>query len=206
MDQTEDRSRRRKHLPTVNTGQFCASREIADVAGVLAARVAAQPNPLRLRAPILAYADAAHEFVGTVRGWDAERDARARTEHLADEPGKRKYAMTTLIDLAARPALPDITDAMILDGSWVAALVAMVAPVDAALSDLLARAFPPGAPALRGQPSRSDRLDALLRETVDRAALSLQRAVDAAERAAASTAPTVRPDPRAELAALGIDV
>ena len=35
--------------------------------------------------------------------------------------------MTLLIDLAPRPALPEITDAMILDGSWVAALIDMVA-------------------------------------------------------------------------------
>lgn len=86
----------------------------------------------------------------------------------------------------------------------VAALVEMVAPVDSPLADLLAHAFPPGAPALRGQLSRSEKLDALLRETVDRAALSLERALDRAEKP--TPAPTARPDPRAELAALGIDV
>lgn len=136
----------------------------------------------------------------------AERDARRRTEHLADDEGKRRYAITTLVDLASRPALPDITDEMISDGSWVSALTEMVESIDAALSDLLAKAFPPGAPALRGQPSRSDRLERLLRETVDRAALTLERALDATAEMS-STAPTAPvADPRAELAALGIDV
>ena len=205
MKQAEDRRRRRQHLPTVNTGKFCASSEIANVAGPLAEEVVTLPNPLQLRRPILAYADAAHEFAGTLTGWEAERDARRRTEHLADDPGKRKYAMTTICDLAPRPTLPEITDAMILDGSWVAALVEMVAPIDRQLADLLAHAFGPGAPALRGQLSRSEKLDALLRETVDRAALSLERALDRAD-TVPTPAPTTKPDPRAELAALGIDV
>ncbi len=188
----------------VHDGSWSLRREIADVAGPFAAQVAVRPDPLQFRRPILAYADAAHEFVGTVVGWAAERDARQRTEHLADDEGKRRYAMTTLIDLAQRPALPEITDKMIRRGTWAAALVEMVEPVDAALADLLANAFPPGAPALRGQPSRSDRLERLLRETVDRAALSLERALDAAEQQTAT--PTVKPDPRAELERLGVQL
>ncbi|CDM78543.1 hypothetical protein [Mycobacterium marinum] len=205
MKQAEVRRRRRAHLPVVHEGKWSLRREIADVAGPLAARVAALPSPVQVRRQVLAYADAAHEAAGTVTGWEAERDARRRTEHLADDEGKRKYAITTLIDLAPRPALPEITDDMITDGSWAAALVDMVEQVDGALSDLLAHAFPPGAPPLRGQLSRSDRLELLLRETVDRAALSLERAVTAAaERPAAPTQPAA--DPRAELAALGIDV
>lgn len=203
MKQTEIRRRRRAHLPVVHDGDWSLCREIADVAGSLAAAVAASPSPARVRRQVLAVADAAHEAAGTVTGWLAEVDARRRTQHLADDEGKRKYAMTTLIDLAPRPALPEITDEMIADGSWVAALVEMVAPIDAALRDLLAHAFPPGAPPLRGQLSRSDRLERLLRETVDRAALSLQRAVDAAaERQTA--APTAKPDPRAQLEAMGV--
>jgi len=205
MKQAEVRRRRRAHLPVVHDGDWSLRREVAEVAGPLAARVAAQPSPLQLRRQVLAVADAAHEAAGTATGWLAEHDARAKTAHLADDDGKRKYAMTTLIDLAPRPALPEITDEMIADGSWVAALTEMVEPIDAALSDLLARAFPPDAPALRGQASRSERLERLLRETVDRAALSLERAMNAAaERPAAPTKTAV--DPRAELAALGIDV
>ena len=204
MKQAEIRRRRRAYLPVVNEGDWSLSREIADVAGPLAARIAARPNPLQVRRQVLTYADAAHEAAGTVTGWVAERDARRRTEHLADDEGKRRYAMATLIDLAQRPALPEITDAMIGDGSWAAVLREMVEPVDGALSGLLANAFPPGAPPLRGQPSRSDRLDRLLRETVDRAALTLERALDAAKKQ--TTVPTAKPDARAELAALGIEV
>ncbi|KZS74739.1 hypothetical protein A4G26_22955 [Mycobacterium kansasii] len=202
--QAELRRRRRAHLPTVNTGKFSLSREIADVAGPLAARIADSLKPLRVRRHINAFADAAHEAAGTVTGWLAEADARRLTEHLADDEGKRRYAVTTLIDLAPRPALPEITDEMIADGSWAAALTEMVEPIDGALSDLLARAFPPGAPALRGQPSRSDRLDGLLRQTVDRAALSLERALDTLNKH--TIIPTAKADPRAELAALGVEV
>lgn len=202
MDHAELR-RRRGNLAVDDYRGFSVCREIADVAGPLAARVAALHSPLVVRRQVLAYADAAHEAAGTMTRWLAERDARRRTEHLANDPGKRKYAITTICDLAPRPALPDITDQMIRDGSWAAALVKMVTPVDAALRDLLAVAFPPGAPALRGQPSRSHLLAALLRETVDRAALALQRALDAAaDRQPA--APTAKPDPRAELEAMGV--
>ncbi|MCV7218503.1 hypothetical protein H7J51_24900 [Mycobacterium crocinum] len=204
MDQNTLRRRRRAHMPVVNDGSWSLRREVADVAGPLADRVAARPNPLQFRRQVLAYADAAHEAVGTVTGWVAERDARRRTEHLAGDEGKRKYAITTLVDLAPRPALPDITDEMLADGSWVAALTEMAEPVDGALSDLLAHAFPPGAPALRGQLSRSDRLESLLRETVDRAALTLERALNAEVPSITPTAP--EGDPRAALAALGIDV
>lgn len=205
MRQAEVRRRRRARMPTVNDGTWSLRREIAEVAGPLAYRAAARSNPLQLRRQVLAYADAAHEAAGTITGWVAERDARTKTAHLADDDGKRRYAMTTLIDLAQRPALPEITDEMITDGSWVAALTEMVEPIDGALSDLLTKAFPPGAPALRGQPSRSDKLDGLLRETVDRAALSLERALTTAT-AKQNAAPTAKPDPRAELAALGIEV
>ncbi|MFT9527257.1 hypothetical protein ACM0AU_22415 [Mycobacteroides abscessus subsp. abscessus] len=205
MKQAEVRRRRRAHLPVVHDGDWSLRREVAEVAGPLAARVVAQPAPLQLRRQVLGFADAVHEAAGSATGWLAEHDARAKTAHLADDEGKRRYAMTTLIDLAPRPALPEITDEMIADGSWVGALTEMVEPIDAALADLLARAFPPGAPALRGQASRSDRLEGLLRETVDRAGLSLERAlVAAAERPASATRTAV--DPRAELAALGIDV
>lgn len=141
MKQAEVRRRRRAHLPVVHDGGWSLRREIADVAGSLAAQVAALPSPAQVRRQVLAVADAAHEAAGTVTGWLAEVDARRRTGHLADDEGKRKYAITTLIDLTPRPALPEITDEMIADGSWVAVLTEMVESIDAALGDLLARAF-----------------------------------------------------------------
>ncbi|MDY6869627.1 MAG: hypothetical protein SV966_03390 [Actinomycetota bacterium] len=125
-----------------------------------------------------------------------------KTAHLANEPGKRQYAVTKLCDPAPRPALPEITDAMILDGTWAEPLVAMAETVDAGLAALLARAHPPNANALRGQISRSERL---LYETLDRPALALVRRLDRDE-AQPLTAPTTTTDPRAELAALGINV
>lgn len=71
--------------------------------GPLAERVAAAPRPPRFRFPVAWLGEATHELVGVIVGWVAERDARAKTAHLADEPGKRAYAVTTLVDLAPRP-------------------------------------------------------------------------------------------------------
>lgn len=202
--QAENRLRRTSGKLTRNTGDFSALHEIADVAGPLAARVTYLAAPLRVRRLVLHYADAAHEFVSTVTGWLAEVDAQAKTAHLAADPGKRHYAVTTLVDLAPRPALPDISETSILDGSWAAAVTAMADTVDAPLAALLGKSFPPNANELRGQLSRSERLDRLLRETVDRAALALDRAIDRAESQPSRTPTTT--DPRAELAALGINV
>jgi len=202
VDQAEQRQRRHQRKRNVLGGEFSALREIADVAEPLADRLAATDTPLALRRLVLEMADAAHEFVGVVTGWLAEVDAHARTEHLADEPGKRRYAVTTLVDMAERPALPEVTDAMVVDGSWPAGLTAMAEAVDKPLAQLLARAYPPNSGALRGQRSRSERLESLLAETVDRAALALERGLTRLENRERAAVPTT--DPRAELAALGI--
>lgn len=205
--QAENRQRRRSGKLTRNGGDFSAVREIADVAGPLAARVTYLATPLRVRRLVLDYADAAHELVSTVTGWLAVQDAYAKTAHLVKEPAKHRYAVTTLIDLTPRPALPEITDVAILDGTWAAAVTAMADTVDASLAALLARSWPPNANELRGQLSRSEHLDRLMRETVDRAALALDRAIERAEAQPAPTSPTpTTADPRAELAALGINV
>jgi hypothetical protein len=112
--------------------------------------------------------------------------------------------MTLLIDLAPRPALPEVIDAMILDSSWVAVVTEIVEPVDAAPRDLQAKSFPPNANELCGQLSRSKYLDRPLREAVDRVALSLQHALDAHDQEPPT--PITKPDPHVELAALGIEV
>lgn len=82
----------------------------------------------------------------------------------------------------------------------------MAETVDAAFSDLLAHAYPPNANELCGLVSRSERLARLLGQTLDRAALELQRRLDNAdgqpERAASAQTDADRA--RAELAALGI--
>ncbi|MCP9271145.1 hypothetical protein [Mycolicibacterium arenosum] len=205
--QAELRERRHIGLPAAHyDGTWSLAREIADVVGPLAQRIAAYDRPtrfMRSTATVPMLAEAVHELVGVVVGWVAEADARRRTAHLANEPGKRKYAMTTLVDLAPRPALPDITEKDMASGAWAAAVVAMAEAVDAEFSTLLARSHPPNAPTLRGQPSRSDQLARLLARTIDRAALALQRRLNRDDYA--DHRPTETDRARAELAALGID-
>lgn len=214
--QAELRARRRAGLTVGHYGGgWSLAREVAEVVCPLAERIAAAHRPARFsRSPVSVswLAEEVHEAVGVLVGWVAERDARAKTAHLADEPGKRRYAMTTLVDLAQRPALPEITDVALEDGSWAGQLVALADGIDAALADLLSHAYPPGAPGLRGQPSRSEQLAGLLGRTLDRAALELERRLDRDAQAhhaqtspaQTSPAPTETDRARAELAALGV--
>lgn len=208
--QDELRARRRAGFMAGHySGDWSLAAEVAAVCRPLADRIAAAEHPGRFRvssASVPWLVEEVHELVGVVVGWVAEADARRKTAHLADEPGKRKFAMTTLIDLAKRPALPEVTDKALADGSWADQLIAMTDGVDAAFSDLLRHSYAPGAMELRGQSSRSERLDALLRRTIDRAAVALERRLDRDEHHR-------RPDPddrtpderaRAELAAMGV--
>ncbi|MBV5244444.1 hypothetical protein KUF57_12965 [Mycolicibacterium sp. PAM1] len=210
--QAELRERRRAGLTVGHYGgDFSLAREIADVCEPLARRIAAADRPARFgrsSASVPWLAESVHELVGTVVGWVAEADAYAKTKHLAADHGKRTYAVRTLCDLAQRPALPDVTDDMLADGSWSSALVALADGTDAALADLLARSYPPGAPVLRGQVSRSEHLAQLLSRTLDRAALALERRLDRDDQAdhGQSTAETKADRARAELAALGIEI
>lgn len=208
--QAELRERRRTGL-TVGQygGDWSLAREIAEQCTPLAQRIAADARPsrfMRSTATVTWLAEEVHELVGVVVGWAAEADARRRTEHLANEPGKRKYAITTLVDLAPRPALPNITDDMLASGEWATTLVAMADGIDAAFSDLLGRAYPPNAAALRGQPSRSELLARLLSRTIDHAAMALTRRLDRDEHTDNSQNRQSADDrARAELAAMGID-
>jgi hypothetical protein len=208
-DQTDQRRRRRASMPVTYDGDFDLCAEIAAIVDPLAQRIAAAPQPHLFRSRVLELADAAHELVSTVVGWLAEFDARAKTAHLAHDSGKRRDAMTTLVDLAQRPALPEITNAALADRSWAARLIEMAAPSTEPLAALLSRSWPPNAEALRGRPSRSERLTERLR-AVDRAALALQRRLDWAE--SLPPAP-LRPteaarteQARAELAAMGVEL
>lgn len=94
------------------------------------------------------------------------------SESLAVDGQNRRLAA----DLAARPRVPEITDAMLVSGLWVNALVAYAEQVSDPLSELLGRAHPPGADALRGAPSASERVERVLRG-LDHAVLSLARAI-----------------------------
>lgn len=206
----EHRDRRRNGLPAAHyDGTWSLAAEIADVVTPLAVQIANDARPTRfMRGTITVpdLAEAAHELVGVAVGWVAEADARAKTAHLAGEPGKRRAAITLMVDLAPRPALPEITDEDVASGAWAVALTEMSEAVDVAFSDLLGRSQPPGAAALRGQPSRSDLLARQLRETIDRAAWALERRLgrdDSGHRR--HTDQTTADRARAELAALGID-
>ncbi|BBZ08292.1 hypothetical protein MDOR_24610 [Mycolicibacterium doricum] len=210
--QAELRERRRTGFTAGHYGgDWSLAREIADVVGPLAQRIAADERPsrfMRSSATVPWLAEMVHEAVGVVVGWVAEADARRRTAHLANEPGKRRYAVTTLVDLATRPALPEITDKMLKSGAWAAALVAMADGIDDAFSDLLTHSHPPNAAALRGQPSRSEHLARLLRETIDRAALALERRLNRDDHGdhhpTGETASTPDDRARAELESLGV--
>lgn len=217
--QSELRQRRRAGLTVGHySGDWSLAREIAEVVGPLAERVAAAPRPARFKLPAMWLAEATHELVGTIIRWLAEADARRKTEHLKAEPGKRRYAMTTLMDLAQRPPLPEITDKALTNARWAGQLIALADGTDAArqqpvsdsLADLLAHAYPPGAPALRGQASRSERLARLLGQTLDRAALELERRLDSADaeghREHAKDNQTDAERARAELEKLGVQL
>lgn len=199
-EQNRARARRHQGHAPYYTGTFSLAAEFDAIFGPCARTVVELSRPRACREAVLDCADAAHEAVSTVRGWTAEVDARAHTEHLADEPGKRLRAIQLLVDTAPRPALPSIHDDDIAAGIWPDVLVAMAAEVDAELSALLARAYPPEHPALRGRPSRSERLSTLLSQTVDRAASALDRR---ASRVADWVPAPPTPDPVAELRALG---
>lgn len=191
------------------SGDWSLAAEVAAVCRPMADRIAAAEHPGRFRvssASVPWLIEEAHELVGVVVGWVAEADARRKTSHLADEPGKRRYAMQTLIDLAKRPALPEVTDKALADGSWADQLIAMTDGIDAAFSDLLRHSYPPGAMELRGQSSRSERLHELLRRTIDRAAVALERRLDRDEHHRRPDPDDRAPDERARaaLAAMGV--
>jgi hypothetical protein len=54
MKQADIRRRRRAYMPIVHDGGWSLNREIAEVAGPMAARIAARPMPLQFRRQVLA--------------------------------------------------------------------------------------------------------------------------------------------------------
>lgn len=208
FDQAELRVRRRGRQRVAYTSDFSLSREIDDVCSPPAARIAELPNPRGALVWVSDLAEATHEAVSVIVGWLAEVDAKRKTEHLAAEPARRRNAITRLVDLTPRPPLPEISEDDLRTGAWVAVLTALVQPYTAPLAELLARAHPPDAEALRGTPSRSQRLERLLAETVDRRALSLERFIDRAaatrRHRPADPAEAKRDQARRELAELGV--
>lgn len=117
FDQTALRERRRKHMPIILGGDFDLSVEVAAICAPLAGRVAALPSSPCAGRWVDDVVGSVHEIVGTIVGWLAEVDARAKTRHL--DAAKRGHAIRLLSDLTQRPVLPQIDDEMLATGSWV---------------------------------------------------------------------------------------
>ncbi|MFL0159526.1 hypothetical protein [Mycobacteroides chelonae] len=127
------------------------------------------------------------------RGVEAVLDGVVEVVHLAagllsESTATDGQTRRAAADLAARPKVPSITDAMLVSGTWVSALVAYADQVSAQLSTLLGRARPPGSDALRGAPSCSERVEKALRG-LDGAVASLERRIP--QLAARQALPTV---------------
>lgn len=166
--QDELRERRRKRQPVLYRGDFNLATEVAAVCSSVATDASRLPNPVVLRVDVEAVADSVHELLSVVVGLiaadrHASEDSRTRTRQAA-------------ADLAVRPQAPTITDAAIISGSWVVALAAWVEPYAGDLAALLGRALPPDHPALRGDPSASDRVVKAL-HVLDSAVLDLARRI-----------------------------
>ncbi|OBB38024.1 hypothetical protein [Mycolicibacterium fortuitum] len=166
--QAEQRERRRKRLPVHLAGTFNLAAEVTAVCGPAAHEVSQLANPLVLSGDIEAVADAVHEVLSVAVGMLAAD----RHQPAADAARTRQLAA----DLAIRPAALYITDEEIISGSWAVALAEWVAPYGGDLAALLGRAQPPGADALRGNPSASERIERALR-ALDGAVLDLTRRV-----------------------------
>ncbi|OHT54094.1 hypothetical protein [Mycobacteroides chelonae] len=164
-DQDELRSRRRKRLPLRYGGTFNLAAEIEAVITQAAQEASRLADPLPLRGAIENVLDAVHESMFV--------SVSLLSESKASDPNITRRLVA---DLAARPRLPEISDAQIISGSWVHALAAWTEPYAGDLARLLANAHPPGHDALRGNPSASERVERALRG-LDRAVLTLERRI-----------------------------
>ena len=164
------------HTRIVYGGEFDLSAEVFSIAAPLAGRVAAAPRPDAYLAEVEDVADAVHALAHVAVGLLAERTARGKVANLRFED--RGRAVRALVDLTPRPRQPQV-DGLLEAGTWAAALTEHVRPYAAGLADYLAATKPPGT--TRGALSVSERIEASLRE-VDRAAITLERKLDRAER------------------------
>ena len=199
-EQVAQRERRRKHLTVVYGEGFDLLVEVHDIARPLADRVGVEPRPLVFRDDVADLAESVHSLAVAVFDLVTAADARRRTAHLG--PNERGRAMKVLAEIAERPAAPAITDAMLSSGLWVQELCDLAGPYGGRLSDLLAHALAPGA--RRGLLSPSEVVVEALR-LVDRSAVALERHLDrAALTRAQPRRRAAKPNPRAELAKMGV--
>lgn len=223
--QEQLRTRRRTGLSVVYDGTFSLAEEISAIALPLAersTRLEHDPGDLTrgpakmFRLHVDALVDAVHGelIAGGVVAWLAEADALAHLQRTAPrlESAARRQAVRSLVDLAPRPAQPDIAPESITSGRWATELVEIARTYSDPLADLLARSRRPHDPTLRGRVSRSEQLNDLLRE-VDTAAVGFARRIERAEsntaqrRLMAQTTGQRRADAaRAELSRLGVPI
>lgn len=190
--QAQQRERRRTGLTVKLGGDWSLRDEMAEIFEPLTA--VNQPRPLSYARCVDDLTEAVHTLVHDVVGLLARADAERRTRHLGvDDRGR---SIRAIVDLAPRPALPVITDAMLRDGTWATVLVALTEPYSDDLARLLGNA---------ATDAVSDRIVAGLR-AVDAVAAVLQRRLDHIPRTTtnAPPVPTDADRARAELEALGV--
>ncbi|TDZ77066.1 hypothetical protein [Mycobacteroides salmoniphilum] len=163
-NRAELRDRRRKRLPIHLDGHFSLAVEVQDLITPVAHSGARLKDPRALR-----------------RGVEAVREAVADVGYVgsnlvAESKAANGQTRRSAADLAARPRLPDITDEQLVSGSWADVLVQYAEPASGPLARVLGNAHPPGADALRGNPSASERVERALRG-LDTAVISLERTV-----------------------------
>ncbi|WLP90510.1 hypothetical protein [Gordonia sp. NB41Y] len=171
MDQTEQRERRRRHVPVEYGDAFSLAAEVREITGPLAEQIVAAPAPATFRLSVDRLAAEVEATVWVATQMLAESDAARRTRHI-ERVEDRQRATTILGAQVQRPAAPVISTADVVGGTWSALLTGYAEQVDADLAALLGRAVRPGQ--TRGRLSASERLVEALRG-VDREGCAIER-------------------------------
>ena len=154
----EEQRQRRRHRQRVHYGaEFDLAAEVEAVCNPLGPRSAPFSGSGTCRRLVDELVAAVHECVTVVGSW------------LADD------ARTGGVAVVAAPQCPVVDDEALAAGSWPKTLAELARPYSKPLGVLLGRSLPADHNDLRGGPSRSERLEKLLRETVDTRARELAR-------------------------------
>lgn len=167
------RAARRAKRPHTYTKTFDLRAELEEIITPLQMRATALAagDRSRLSTTVDRLADAVHESVCEIADMVVRADAAARVAHVPIDA--RGTARRLVLDLAPPPpARPVVSEAALLAGTWVAALVAIAEPYRESLSQLLF-----DAPLVDGEPV-SEKLRASLC-LIDSAARSVERAIEA---------------------------
>ncbi|MGX6511283.1 hypothetical protein [Rhodococcus sp. SJ-2] len=189
ITQTQQRERRRQHLPVHYTGAFDLEEELREILAPLAQR-----NVARYPGILQALADAVHDARLDLERLIVLRDARRRVSDLPYD--RRARARDLILATWNKPAPPTIDHSR----DWANHLVDHLTPLAAPIADYLGRATPPGQTG--SQPSISEQVEGVCRQ-LDRAVAS---AIKTLSRADVSLTTGLTPQQRAaaELRALGI--